>query len=152
MSSSAPDPGAPSSDRADARSRDGQQPRIPRPGGEELPLVDWAVLAELEEELGSPVIAWNFARDYTLIWRRRQRALASALEQREQHQALDAVISLRVSAAMIGGMRLAQLAQTLQLLIQEGDLEGGEALLGRVDDYGSGTTRELQRSYLLTTD
>lgn len=114
--------------------------------------MDWGVLAELEEELGSPVIAWNFARDYTLIWGRRQRALASALEQRERHQALDAVISLRVSAAMIGGMRLAQLAQALQVLIQAGDLEGGEALLGRVDDYGSATTRELQRSYLLTGD
>ncbi|MFF1382184.1 Hpt domain-containing protein [Arthrobacter sp. NPDC058288] len=149
MSSSAPEPGARSADSVHQQPSDLQQSASLGDGVDELPLVDLAVLAELEEDLGSPDIAWNFARDYILIWRRRQLALSAALERRERSAALDAVISVRISAAMIGGMRLAYLAGTLHALIQAGDMEGGEELLATVDDYGSATVKELERSYVL---
>lgn len=93
-------------------------------GAEDPPLLDLAVLAELVEDLGSPDIAWNFAQDYIQIWQRRRDALAAALERGERSAALDAVISLRISAAMIGGLRLAHLAQTLHASYIRGTWSG----------------------------
>ncbi|WP_156372381.1 Hpt domain-containing protein [Arthrobacter sp. Leaf337] len=148
MSSPAADAGAPGVTRAGTGSPVGQQPAMLLRGAEDLPWLDLAVLAELEEDLGSPDIAWNFAQDYIRIWRRRRDALAAGLERGERSAALDAVISLRISAAMIGGLRLAHLAQTLHALIQEGDLERCVSLLPRVDDYGTATVHEIQHKYL----
>ncbi|BAS16341.1 hypothetical protein AHiyo8_46440 [Arthrobacter sp. Hiyo8] len=37
-------------------------------GAQELPLLDVSVLEDLEEQLGQPDIAWNFASDYVSMW------------------------------------------------------------------------------------
>jgi hypothetical protein len=151
MSSSVADPDAQDAHGGVARLSGEQQPAAQPAGPGALSLVDLAVLRELEADLGSPEIVRNFARDYTLIRRRRHLALARALEKHERATALDAVISLRISSAMVGGMRLAHLAETLQAHISAGDLETGEALLASLDDCGSATVEELQLSYLLNS-
>jgi HPt (histidine-containing phosphotransfer) domain-containing protein len=117
--------------------------------GEELPLVDPAVLIDLEEQLAGPDVASRFARDYAAMWAQRQRCLDAAVEGQDRAAALDAVISLKVSAAMVGGVRLAGLAERLEVIIRDGSgLEGGRAMLALVADHGSATVKELQDSYL----
>jgi hypothetical protein len=111
--------------------------------------VDPAVLDELAEDLQSPDIAHRFARDYAALWEQRQQRLASAVESQDHAAALDAVISLKTSSAMVGGNYLAVLAGKLQAHIQAGDLHSGQALLPAVADSGRATVRELRLGYLL---
>lgn len=111
------------------------------------PAVDPAVLAELAEQLQSPDIAHKLARDYAALWDQRQRRLTSAVEGQDHAAALDAVISLKTSSAMIGGRHLAVLAGKLQAHIQAGDLPSGQALLPAVEVYGRATVNELRLGY-----
>ena len=74
-------------------------------GGQELPLLDAVMLRELEEELGQRQMAWNFANDYTAMWGLRERCLLDSIEREDHEAALNAVISLKVSSAMVGGLR-----------------------------------------------
>lgn len=117
--------------------------------GDELPLVDPVVLEDLEEQLDSPDIAQNFARDYARMWDQRRRSLAAALDRQDREAALDAVISLKISSAMVGGVRLARLAEELEDIIRRGDLDGGQVLVATIADHGSATVKELQLSYIL---
>lgn len=117
-------------------------------GGQELPLLDGSVLQDLVDELGHPEMAWNFANDYAAMWGLRQRFLLDSIEREDHAAALDAVISLKVSSAMVGGLRLARLAQTLETTIRKGDMRGGTALLALISLHGQATVKELQLRYL----
>jgi HPt (histidine-containing phosphotransfer) domain-containing protein len=120
--------------------------------GDEVRYVDLSVLEDLEEQLASRDITSRFARDYAEMWGQRQRLLETALERRDRAVALDAVMSLKVSSAMVGGLRLARLAERLELVIRgEGDLQGTRAILGLIADLGSATVKELQDSYISRT-
>lgn len=120
--------------------------------GHELPLVDLAVLLDLEEQLDNPAVAREFARDYAAMWGHRYRSLAAAVDSQERAAALDAVISLKVASAMVGGLRLARLAEELEVVIRRGDLYNGEALLATVADHGSETVKALQLTYILADE
>ena len=111
--------------------------------------VDPSVLEDLEEQLASRDITSRFAWDYAEMWGQRQRSLEAAVERRDRAVALDAVMSLKVSSAMVGGVRLARLAERLELIIRgEGDLQGTRAILGLIADHGSATVKELRESYI----
>lgn len=116
--------------------------------GHELPLVDAAVLQDLEEQLGQPDIAWNFANDYAAMWGQRQRRLVASVGREDQAAALDAVISLKVSSAMVGGLRLAHLAERLEAAVRDGDLQDGAAQLAVIAINGRATVKELQLRYI----
>ena len=73
-----------------------------------LPLVDSGILADLEEQLDGAELALRFARDYAAMWDQRYRRLALAVENQDRASALDAIISLRITSAMVGGLRLAR--------------------------------------------
>lgn len=94
-------------------------------------------------------MATGFARDYAKMWDRRYLSLASALERRDEAAALDAVLSVKTSSAMVGGLRLAQLAGELETAIRAGDLEHAQSLLGDVAERGGETMDELQFGYIL---
>lgn len=117
-------------------------------GGEEIPLLDAAVLHDMEEQLGRCDIAWNFANDFAGMWRERERCLVDSVGREDRVAALDAVISLRVSSAMVGGLRLARLAEALETTIREGDLRGGAPVLGMISIHGGATVKELRQGYL----
>lgn len=120
-----------------------------RNDGSRHALFDPAVLEELAEQLQSPDVAHRFARDYAALWEQRHRRLTTAVEGQDHAAALDAVISLKTSSAMVGGKRLAGLAGKLQRLIQTGDLRAGQALLPIVADSGRATVNELNLSLAL---
>ncbi|WP_458781438.1 Hpt domain-containing protein [Arthrobacter sp. D3-16] len=114
-----------------------------------LPFVDAAVLEELEDELAGSGLAQRFARDYAAMWDQRCERLAAAVDRQDSESALDAVISLKISSAMVGGMRLAKLAELLEVLIRRGDFGQGQALMERVARDGGQTVSELQATYIL---
>jgi hypothetical protein len=118
-----------------------------RHGAGELPLLDPAVLQELEDQLGGPDIAFRFARDYATLWGQRQGHLVAAVERQDRERALDAVISLKVSSAMVGGLRMALLAEAIEAFIRGGDFPGGRAL-AILAHHGGATVNELEVSYI----
>jgi HPt (histidine-containing phosphotransfer) domain-containing protein len=148
-----PDPG--SSDRSAAA--DPSRPGITSHAGSALsqeaagllPLVDAAVLEELEDELAGSGLAQRFARDYAAMWDQRCARLAAAVENRDSESALDAAISLKISSAMVGGVRLAKLAELLETLIRQGDFGQGRVLMERLAQDGGETVSELQTTYIL---
>ena len=114
-----------------------------------LPLVDASILEDLEEELNGSELAIRFARDYAAMWDQRCSRLALAVQNQDRASALDAIISLRITSAMVGGVRLARLAELLETLIRQGDFGQGQAMMDRVADHGDRTVSELQASYIL---
>lgn len=110
--------------------------------------MDVAVLQDLEEQLGRPDLAWNFANDYAGMWEERQRSLIDLVQHEDRAAALDAVISLKVSSAMVGGLRLARLAEALELTLRKGDLPEVASVLAMLSFHGPATVKELQIRYL----
>ncbi len=121
---------------------------VPALGSMELPLLDAAFLHDMEEHLGRPDLAWNFANDYAGMWVERQRSLVDSVEREDRMAALDAAISLKVSSAMVGGLRLARLAEALEAALRKGDLRDGASVLAMVSLHGHATVKELQQRYL----
>lgn len=113
-----------------------------------LPLVDAAVLEELEDELAGSGLAQRFARDYAAMWDQRYARLAAAVDEQDSASALDAVISLKITSAMVGGLRLAKLAELLESVIRRGDFGQSQALMERVARDGGQTVTELQATYI----
>lgn len=118
----------------------------------ELPLVDLAVLQDLSDQLAHPAVAQNFARDYATLWTQRYQKLAGAMDRQDFAAALDAVISMKIASAMVGGLRLSRLAEQLEGFIRNGDLENGLALIAAVEVHGSATVKELQNTYILADE
>jgi len=114
-----------------------------------LPLIDAAVLEELEDELAGSGLAQRFARDYAAMWDLRLARLGTAVDSEDEASALDAVISLKISSAMVGGLRLARLAELLEGLIRQGDFVRGQAMMAGVAQDGARTVSELQSTYIL---
>lgn len=113
------------------------------------PLVDPAALQDLGVQLDSPTVAKGFARDYAKMWDQRYESLASAVTRGDQAAALDAVLSLKTSSTMVGGVRLAQLAGELEDAVRNGDMDQAQSLLGDVAERGSETVEELQFGYVV---
>jgi HPt (histidine-containing phosphotransfer) domain-containing protein len=112
------------------------------------PVLDLSVLRELEEELGGSGVAHNFARDYISIWEKRLRYLERSVEDNDPDAAMDAALSLKNSALMVGATRLAKLAIEVQRLVKGGDLAGVQQLLPAVARAGALTVKELKLGYL----
>ncbi len=125
---------------------------LPTTGDEPSRWVEPDILAELEEELDGPELALGFARDYASLWDQRFSRLAAAVHTKDRPVALDAVISLRIASAMVGGIRLSVLAQALEDAIRGSDFAQGQALLAIVAEHGVRTVSELQASYILKND
>ncbi|PTT61946.1 hypothetical protein [Arthrobacter sp. HMWF013] len=121
-------------------------------GAPEPRWVELEILAELEEELDGPQLAQEFARDYAALWDQRFGKLSAAVNVQDSPAALDAVISLRIASTMVGGLRLAVLAQALEDAIRRTDFIQGQVLLERVAQHGLHTVSELQANYILKND
>ena len=114
-----------------------------------LPLVDAGILEDLEDQLNGSELAVRFARDYAAMWDQRYTRLAAAVRSEDRTAALDAIISLKITSAMVGGVRLARLAEILEKLIRQGDFGQGQALMERVAHHGDRTVSELHANYIL---
>lgn len=150
MSISSPDSGSGGLENVPRGPSSDDLPATPHPQEySRLPWVDLAILNDLEIQSGNPDIARRFARDYARMWVQRQRTLAAAVERQDHDVALDAALSLKNASAMVGGIRLARLVQTLEKAIRTGeDLDSLQLLLEKVAQQGTATVCELQHSYI----
>jgi HPt (histidine-containing phosphotransfer) domain-containing protein len=113
-----------------------------------LPVLNLDVLHELEEDMGSTSVAHNFAQDYVSIWNKRRSYLERSVEDNDAEAAMDAVLSVKNSATMVGAARLAQLAVQLERLVKSGDLPAVRRLLPFVALTGEQTVCGLKQGYL----
>lgn len=142
------DEGVPA-DTSSAGSRPGAEAGMSPYVEELLPLVDAGILEDLEDQLNGSELAVRFARDYAAMWDQRYTRLAAAVQSEDRAAALDAIISLKITSAMVGGVRLARLAEILEKVIRLGDFGQGQALMERVAHSGDRTVSELQANYIL---
>lgn len=113
-----------------------------------LPILDLTVLQELEEDMGGSGVARAFAKDYIGIWEKRLAYLQQSIAENDPELAMDAVLSLKNSAFMVGGSRLASLAVESERLIRAADLPAVRELLPVIAQTGAQTVAALKRSYL----
>ena len=113
-----------------------------------LPVLDLTVLRELEEDMGGSGVARAFAKDYIGIWEKRLAYLQQSIAENDPELAMDAVLSLKNSAFMVGGSRLASLAVESERLIRAADLPAVRELLPVIAQTGAQTVAALKRSYL----
>lgn len=113
-------------------------------GSEEEPLVDPAALQDLGAGLDDAAVARDFARDYVKMWDSRYQSLAAALERGDEEASLDAVLSLKISSAMVGGIRLSRLAREIERAVRRGDMDRARSLLPTVADDGRKTIGIIQ--------
>lgn len=116
--------------------------------GQGLPVLDLTVLHELEEDMGAAGVARAFAKDYIGIWDKRLGYLEQSVRNNAPELAMDAVLSLKNSAFMVGAFRLASLAVELERLLRKGDLPAVERLLPVIAQTGRDTVSALQKGYL----
>ncbi|MEZ2388310.1 Hpt domain-containing protein [bacterium RCC_150] len=115
----------------------------------EHPILDLAEFQLLEDQVDNPLIARAFAGDFAKLWARRYQILATAVERGNESAALDAILSLRTSSTMVGGMRLASLSAHLEEHLRNGDFPAARKLLKEIAECGRLTVQELRASYVL---
>ncbi|QOD02408.1 Hpt domain-containing protein [Pseudarthrobacter sp. BIM B-2242] len=147
-SSSGGVPAEPSAAGSAAGVKGGVHPGVPTAGAEPARWVQPEILAELEAELNGPELALGFARDYAALWDQRFSRLTAAITGQDRAAALDAIISLRIASAMVGGVRLATLAQALEHTVRGSDFAQAHQLLAGLADHGVRTIAELQSTYI----
>ena len=118
---------------------------LPSPNGQ--PLVDLAVLRELEQQVDDPSIVVGFVHDFVDLWESRYERLAQALDPLDPDTALDALISIKTAAAMAGAVRLAGDARELGEAVKRGDEAAAKALLPILASCGQQTLLQLQEHY-----
>ncbi len=118
----------------------------------EHPILDLAEFQLLEDQVDNPLIARTFAGDFAKLWAKRYEILATAVERGDVAAALNAVLSLRTSSMMVGGVRLAVLAAQLEERIRKSELHEARPLLKEVAECGHLTVKELKDSYVLRND
>ncbi|BCW07735.1 Hpt domain-containing protein [Arthrobacter sp. NtRootA1] len=123
-----------------------------KPDADRRPILDLAEYQLLEDQVGDPGIARIFASDFAKLWPTRYESLAAAVERSDEAAALDTILSLRTSSAMVGGIRLSVLAARLEEQVLNGELRNAQPLLDAIAECGQRTVKELRESYVLRNE
>lgn len=121
---------------------------LPNAAPKVLPLVDLAILAQLEGQLNDPRPARAFARDYITGFEDRYLRLTNSIGNRDVPAALDAALSLRNSSTMVGATRLSAMAASFQTAVASADLDTARRSLPAIERCGLDTINELETGYL----
>lgn len=116
------------------------------------PLVDLAVLHELEQQVGDRATVLGFVHDFVDLWTSRYHRLVDGLELFDADATLDVLISIKASAAMAGAVRLSRDAEELERVVRCGDEAASSGLLPKLKACGEQTLRELGDRYLKPLD
>lgn len=117
----------------------------PSPGtrARRAPLLDLDVLAGLEAEVEGS--GFRFAAAFIGMWEQRYTRIWTALHDGRRDDALEAVLSLKVSSSMVGAHRLAAEAASLERALRSGDTASDP---GRIRRCGRRTMASIRRRYL----
>jgi hypothetical protein len=107
----------------------------------EAPLLDPGVLSDLEQEV--PGATTGFTRAFIGLWEQRRARLVRAVLGGNRPEALDATLSLKTSAMMVGALRLAEMAGELEhsLIRRDGKQD---RLCDRLEVCGTATMEALR--------
>jgi hypothetical protein len=84
------------------------------------PVLDPDVVRQLGEELRDPRAAAGVAEEFVSLLAGRTRRLQAAVSGRRDEEALDRVLSLKVTAAMVGARSLQAQVERLEVLVRGG--------------------------------
>ncbi|MHA7281424.1 hypothetical protein [Arthrobacter sp. TMS2-4] len=113
-----------------------------------LPLVDLAVLSELEGQLNDVQPARAFARDYITGFGNRYLRLTQSVHDEDLPAAFEAALSLRNSSVMVGAERLSALTASFGTAVSSADLATARRALPAIEQCGLDTIGELEIRYL----
>lgn len=114
----------------------------------ELPIVSERIFTDLQADLEEPDVTVRFLLNYLEMWDGRFLRLSAAVSAGDRPKAMDAVMSVRTSARMIGALRLAQCAADTERHLFAGDTKGAALLLDDLELCGRDTMEELRRRFL----
>lgn len=115
---------------------------------DELPIVSERIFTDLQADLEEPDVTVRFLLNYLEMWDGRFLRLSAAVSAGNKERAMDAVLSVRTSARMIGALRLAQVATDIERHLLGGDTRGAALLLEDLKFSGRTTMQELRRRFL----
>lgn len=114
----------------------------------EQPIVSEQVFTDLQADLEEPDVTLQFLLNYLQMWDNRYTRLSEAINAGNRETAMDAVLSVRTSARMIGALRLAQRAADIERYLLAGDTQSAALLLGELEQCGGATMQQLRRRFL----
>ncbi|MFK0009727.1 Hpt domain-containing protein [Paenarthrobacter sp. NPDC090520] len=119
-----------------------------------VPVLDQVTLTVLAEELNDTVAFIRFLERYFRMLPGRTERILHALEQRDTAQTMDAVLSLRISSAMVGALGIEEQCRTLQDMVHSGAWPAaalqGSRLQRTVDRFRDSEERLLREGEELT--
>lgn len=95
--------------------------------GQTLPALDRQALKRLASDMHSTEAAEQFAATYIRMLPARVERITQALDNGDEHQAMDAVLSLKTSSAMIGALRMEEHCARLEHALARTDRTGAAA-------------------------
>lgn len=110
----------------------------------DFPLIAREVLDVLQDEIAAPEIYGEYVGRYLAMWPDRYRRLVSALNSGDEEALMDAALSVKTSARMMGALRLAQLASAMEDAVSEQRMDKVRALLDELDNCGRLTMEQLR--------
>ena len=111
---------------------------------QDLPVVARGVLDVLQGELASPELYKEYVGRYLEMWPGRYQRMVSALDADDQEALMDAVLSVKTSAGMLGAVRLQQLALTIENAVRKQQMDGVRAVLNELEGCGQITSEQLR--------
>ncbi|HXF02821.1 MAG TPA: Hpt domain-containing protein [Arthrobacter sp.] len=114
----------------------------------EVPLVLDSVLEKLATDLGDHdgSMRRRFINNYLELWDHRYGRVSGAVLARDADDAMDAILSLKISSSMVGAGRLGRMAEHLEGLVHGQLFDAAASLLDELRACGMSTTAQL-RSY-----
>lgn len=110
----------------------------------ELPLVSREALDDLRHGIGAPEVYSEYVGRYLAMWPGRYQRLVTALGSGNEEALMDAVLSVKTSAGMLGALRLARLALDMTEAVREGRMDGVRARLDELELCGRLTMEQLR--------
>lgn len=91
-----------------------------------LPVVEWSSMASLSEETQNDDAVQRFMSTFLALLPGRVSRILHALRAQDSAVAMDAVLSLKITSAMIGALRMEQLCHCIETALVCGDYAAAE--------------------------
>lgn len=111
---------------------------------EDFPLVSRGVLHDLQAALAAPGVYSGYVCAYTAMWPCRFQRLVAALDAGNQEVLMDAVLSVKTSAGMLGALRLARLASEIEDAVRHCRMDWIGTRVGELELCGRLTVEQLR--------
>jgi len=107
-------------------------------------LVDVTVLDRLSREIDvTGTQTARFVQRFISLWPTRRDAIRTTMAGRDRQRAIEAALSLKTTAEMLGAMHLYELSQSIEQSIRAGDWDTAQERMDQVEEVGPRTNAVL---------